>query len=73
MTWAVSRLLGNAEAQIRTGTTLCRIYVGQSGKEVGYSSRIYTSSVSNAPPIFVARFIFEAILIRRTSGRNLNT
>ena len=72
MARAVYRLLAAAQNQLRSGTISCRIYGETCGPERGYSSRIFTSSVSDISPVFVAHFKFKAILIRRITGLNLN-
>jgi len=72
MAQAVSRRSLNAEAQFRSQTSSCEVFVGHSGTGTGFSPSTSVSPVTTIPPTLHTLQLHVA-LTRRTHWRGLGT
>ena len=73
MAQVVSRRPLTAEAQFRSQTSSCEIFVGHNGTGTGFSPSISVSPVSIIQPLLHTHFHLHVALTRRTNGRSMGT
>ena len=71
MAQAVSRRPLDAEAQFRSQTSSCEVFVGHSGNGTGFSPSTSVSPVSIIPPMLNTHLQLHTSLTRSTNGRSL--
>jgi len=73
MAQAVSRRSLNAEAQFRSQTSSCEVFVGHSGTGTSFSPSTSVSPVTAIPPTLHTHLQLHVALTRRTHWRSLGT
>jgi hypothetical protein len=71
MAQAVNRRPLTAEAQFRSQTSSCEVFVGHVGAVTGFSPSTSVSPVSIIPPMLHTHLHLHVALTRRTNGAKL--